>query len=246
MMIHTHDNIYWNKTEIQNRYYNKIDSDNRYSLATHTHLPGDADTLDGLDSTAFAMAAHTHDDIYWNKTAIASLFYNRSESDARYSQLGHLHSSTYYNKTESDSRYASIAHIHDASEITTGTLDPARLPSSINVPIGSIIAWNKNMAGTPALLDGFVECNGSVINDAASPYNGLNTPNLNGENRFLRGDSTSGDVGGNDVLSLAQRDFDYTTFGSHALGINTIDGIRNGNIDNKPPYYEVVWVMRIK
>jgi hypothetical protein len=60
------------------------------------------------------------------------------------------------------------------------------------VPIGTILAWHKNMPNTPALPFGFVECNGQVLNDAASPYNAKTIPNLNGEGRFLRGASQSG------------------------------------------------------
>jgi len=74
-----------------------------------------------------------------------------------------------------------------------------------NVPIGSIIAWHKTLAGTPALPGNFVECNGQVLADAASVYNGLTIPNLNAdpaganspglarkESMFLRGALTSG------------------------------------------------------
>jgi len=46
-------------------------------------------------------------------------------------------------------------------------------------PIGSIIALHKNMENTPALPDGWVECNGQLISDLASPYHGQNAPNLN-------------------------------------------------------------------
>ena len=44
----------------------------------------------------------------------------------------------------------------------------------------------------PALPSGFVECNGQTLSDANSPFNGMVIPNLNGDNRFLKGDSTSG------------------------------------------------------
>lgn len=62
------------------------------------------------------------------------------------------------------------------------------------LPIGSIISWHKSLSGTPALPSNYVECNGQTLNDADSPYNGQVIPDLNGENRFLRGSSTSGDV----------------------------------------------------
>ncbi len=60
------------------------------------------------------------------------------------------------------------------------------------VPIGSIVAWHKSLSGTPALPDGWVECNEQTISDSGSVYNGQPIPNMNGEGRFLRGSSTSG------------------------------------------------------
>lgn len=60
------------------------------------------------------------------------------------------------------------------------------------VPIGTILAWHKNLPNTPPLPFGFVECNGQVLNDTASPYNNQTMPNLNGEGRFLRGANKSG------------------------------------------------------
>lgn len=62
----------------------------------------------------------------------------------------------------------------------------------IQPPIGSIVAWHRDMAGVPDLPDGWVECNGQAITDAASPFYRQTVPNLNGEGRFLRGWSTSG------------------------------------------------------
>jgi hypothetical protein len=62
----------------------------------------------------------------------------------------------------------------------------------VDVPIGSIIAWHKSFANTPSLPNNFLECDGSVINDSDSPYNGQTLPNLNGDARFLRGGAVSG------------------------------------------------------
>lgn len=74
-------------------------------------------------------------------------------------------------------------------------------------PIGAILAWHKSLAGTPGLPASgeWVECNGQMLADAASPYNGQTIPNLNGNAvganspgqaakvaMFLRGGITSG------------------------------------------------------
>jgi hypothetical protein len=76
---------------------------------------------------------------------------------------------------------------------------------NIEVPVGTIMAWDKSRTGTPALPANFVECNGQTLNDAESPYNGQVVANLNGvasgqgisgitgkPGVYLRGASTSG------------------------------------------------------
>ncbi len=60
------------------------------------------------------------------------------------------------------------------------------------LPIGSIIAWHKSLANTPALPAGWVECNGGVLDNPTSPYHGQEIPDLNGAARFLRGGASSG------------------------------------------------------
>ena len=106
------------------------------------------------------------------------------------------------------------------------------------VPIGGIIAWLKSYANTPTLNSAFVECNGQVLADTDSPYNGATIPDLNSAtNRFLRGNTASGTTGGalthTHTQSYASRRYaDY----------NFAYGPRN----HEPPYYDVVWVMRIK
>merc|ERR1712212_822773 len=62
-------------------------------------------------------------------------------------------------------------------------------------PLGTITAWvnrpGTNTAHTENLPVGWIRCDGSVI-PSPSPWAGQKTPNINGENRFLRGgiDST--------------------------------------------------------
>lgn len=49
------------------------------------------------------------------------------------------------------------------------------------VPVGSIISWVKTSADGLALPDNFVECNGQVLDDIRSIFNGKVIPNLNGD-----------------------------------------------------------------
>ena len=58
------------------------------------------------------------------------------------------------------------------------------------------------LTGVPALIGTWAECNGQVLSDAGSPLNGVTLPDLNGAQRFLRGASASGGMGGSDTLNL--------------------------------------------
>lgn len=117
-------------------------------------------------------------------------------------------------------------------------------------PIGSVLAWLKSFTNTPALPDGFVECNGQVLSDADSVYNGQTLPDLNGDNRFLRGNSTTGGTGGSETMAhthilsgvndeLSQNGTTYDGITSRTTGAATND-------ENRPPFYNIVWIIRIK
>ncbi|MCP4134003.1 MAG: tail fiber protein [bacterium] len=64
-------------------------------------------------------------------------------------------------------------------------------------PVGTIVAWHKNLAHTPALPEGWVECNGQLVSDEGSDYDGQNVPDLNNNDIFLKGSLESGNTGGN-------------------------------------------------
>ena len=130
-----------------------------------------------------------------------------------------------------------------ADVLITGTTLVEKESRSIgDVPVGGIIAWVKTLAGVPNLAEGWVECDGSVLVDSQSSLNGQTIPDLNGDNRFLRGNSTSGTTGGT------------TTHTHSTTTVLMKDGILNNVTplatiaagDNIPPYYNIVWVMRIK
>lgn len=162
-----------------------------------------------------------------------------------------------------------------ADQLITGTTLVEKESRSIgDAPIGSILAWAKSLAGVPNLAEGWVECDGSVLSDALSPLNGQTIPNLNGDNRFLRGNSTSGGTGGSatashrhnseqgslgftsrasssDALILPSNDTsnDLTVISTSAGTIsgNTITGRTDLTApENRPPFYDVVWIMRVR
>ncbi|MEI6209643.1 MAG: hypothetical protein WCP20_22905 [Desulfuromonadales bacterium] len=125
------------------------------------------------------------------------------------------------------------------------------------VPVGSVMAWMKS-PNVPALSDGWVECNGQKLIDTESPLNNQFLPNLNGENRFLRGNSASGTSGGSDNhshgMGLVTRGFlagtVYAFSGVGGANATSPSGLgMTGNTygtDTKPLYYDVVWIMKIK
>jgi len=112
-----------------------------------------------------------------------------------------------------------------------------------------------NIYSTPYLSDAYVECNGQTLSDSDSPFNGATIPDLNasaGSNqRFLRGNTTSGTAGGADSVNL-QHNHTVTVPAGGVLesglvkGTPTTDNQLSTTQSILPKYYEVVWVMRIK
>jgi hypothetical protein len=111
------------------------------------------------------------------------------------------------------------------------------------VPIGAVVAWCKSLVGVPAaLLPNWVECNGQVLADLDSPLNGQTIPDLNTNAYFLRGLATSGTTGG----------ASGHTHNLNSTGNERADGTlaywrsTTASGSTIPPFYSVVWIMRIK
>jgi microcystin-dependent protein len=128
------------------------------------------------------------------------------------------------------------------------------------VPVGSVFPWLKSYTNTPSLPSNWIECNGQTLNDSESVYNGQIIPNLNGQNRFLRGSSTSGSVGGADTHTLTVAEMpshSHVYKGGANVGAVGTSGSGNNNNNtsstgggnahnNLPSYYEVVYIIKIK
>lgn len=156
------------------------------------------------------------------------------------------------------------------------TVENGTIGSWVNIsgpPVGSIIAWNKSLAGTPALPDGWVECNGQTLSDGASPLNGQVIPNLNaggnsvfggttGAGRYLRGstssgsfqndqmpdyelDQTSDNVGSTDGLMAYGTTNAYSDWRETFYACDGQRGRFNGR-EVRPLSYTVVWIMKVK
>ena len=126
----------------------------------------------------------------------------------------------------------------------------------VYVPIGTVIPWAKSISGTPTLSAYWAECNGQTVSDAESPFNGQTLPNLNGNNNFLRGATTSGTTGGaathvHAISGTTSAAVNANTAGTSnniapsASHTHTYSGaFAAGN--NLPAYYNAVMIIRIK
>jgi len=123
-------------------------------------------------------------------------------------------------------------------------------------PMGSIIPWLKTLTNTPTLPSNWVECDGTVISDVSSLMNGFTLPLLNGSTEdtkcFVRG----GDVVDGSVEGLSTADCTHSHGTDNGFVRSPVSGtpcLRDITVDEEileidivPPYYEVVWIMRIK
>lgn len=134
------------------------------------------------------------------------------------------------------------------------------------VPIGGVIPHEKDKNGADSVPDRFVECNGQTINDADSPMDGETVPDLNGTNRFLRGNTASGAEGGAEQVTISSSELashrHHIYAGNHNeagdnMSKNASDGWESENRytnyegsdsahENRPPFHDTVYIMRIK
>lgn len=122
--------------------------------------------------------------------------------------------------------------------------------TGVTAPVGGVIAWLKSYTNTPALPDGWVECNGQTLSDGDSVYNGQTIPNLNasggGEKRFLRGSTTSGTTGGADSVSTGAPSATSANGTSGSTPPQVPTDAHTHSVSTLSAYYEVVWIMRVK
>ena len=122
------------------------------------------------------------------------------------------------------------------------------------VPIGAILPWAKTITGVPALNDHFVQCDGQTLSDAESLLNGEVIPDLNGDNRFLRGAATSGSTGGSETHTHTTTSGNYdvaddsvSDAGSAIRHLNSTGQLQTSDTTSTlPTFYGVVWIMRVK
>ena len=156
----------------------------------------------------------------------------------------------------------------DSDAVTKNYVDS--LGSGGGVPIGTVISFLKDYAGAAALAelqaDGWAFCEGTT--PAAQGLIGAvitTTPNLNGQNQFLRGADTSGGTGG----SASHSHLSPVVFGGDGHHLKATWGygggssaagsiafnwgsnsnrphMRTSSASSLPPYYDVVWLIKVK
>ncbi len=114
------------------------------------------------------------------------------------------------------------------------------------VPVGTILAWAKTIVGTPALPTGWVECDGAAINDADSPMNGQNVPDLDAQ-ELLYGLSTSGTTKNENYLPSHAHGY-IQRLTSHAGAAGTPSGETTSSTSSGTALkcYSVVFIIKIK
>lgn len=122
-------------------------------------------------------------------------------------------------------------------------------PSVAVLPVGAIIPWAKTLTGTPGLSDNFMECDGSAVTDADSVFYGQNVPNLNGNNYFLRANTSSGGTGNN----FHQHNLNINTSSVCPASSNGVNACHTHNVNGSvgsptvsQEYYDIVFIIRIK
>ncbi|MDH4130024.1 MAG: hypothetical protein OEV44_14800 [Spirochaetota bacterium] len=120
---------------------------------------------------------------------------------------------------------------------------------------------------TPKLAANWVECNGQTLNDSLSPYNGQVIPNLNGDQRFLRGGAISGVLQSDAFQGHWHRykgnPTNYTTTTGSTYGSATnstitlpnniqeaisdgVNGTPRTASETRPINMSVLWIMRVR
>ena len=159
------------------------------------------------------------------------------------------------------------------SDVTLN-LRPLTRPGSASIPIGAVIDWWRPNS-TFAVPDGYMICDGSVVNDAQSPFNGEKLPELRG--RFIRGagsESVIGKTGGADrhkhTISGSTDSKVVTMHWSNSnmwVGIpglppwevankthehttdahsHGVGSLKNSTQGHEPPYVQLLKIMRIR
>jgi hypothetical protein len=233
-------------------WHKSIKSGASYSDATEYTTQGNPGILKTYETNLFVTAGITSGDaLVWNVnirrdnetggapyTVYATIYYNSVSNtlDGNQVQIGQVSTSseswTLFQINLVKDSWASGGYI-----IITGHPGSTSGSQQFGTKISGQI-FSNNFAN---LSTNWVECNGQVLSDAESLLNGLTIPNLNGDNRTLRGNATSGGTGGAETHSHTAS----SVRGDGGFTFYTANNV-TGTSSSWPPYMNVVWIMRVK
>jgi len=143
---------------------------------------------------------------------------------------------------------------------------PPPPPPPFQLPVGTIIAFGGTEAQAQAqTANGWWICDGRVVSDLGSPWNGQHTPQLS-QGSFLRGAANAGGTGGavsqqipSQTISSRSNGFDQhdTFWGDPRTNVCGASGFCTGaavtsqgtwnaaTVPTLPPYYEVIYPIRV-
>ena len=119
------------------------------------------------------------------------------------------------------------------------------------VPIGALTAFLKDFTNADTLAtarsQGWALCDGTTpaSQGIADPVI-TTTPDLNGDNRFLRGSDSSGGVGGRESFDYGGLDEAATVGGTHDFVTGMDSQQESGTVNLLNPYYNVVFLLKVK
>ena len=134
-------------------------------------------------------------------------------------------------KNTTDSTYAYVTAVDSDTQLT------------INADImGS--TENFTIYKTRALPDGWVECDGSVLSDAESIFNGATLENIN-NSVYIRGYATNAATGGTGGSNSHSHNITRSADANSASGSSTCP-TSTGSTNAEPPFTDFVFIMRVK
>lgn len=115
------------------------------------------------------------------------------------------------------------------------------------VPVGTFVAFHASL-GSEFIDDDFMACDGSTVTLTDSPMYGQVLPDLNSQNRYLRGSTTAGTLTG----SNANHNHTLPTWpvaGDNQGGPYPMvysSGLVMGTASREPAYINVQWYIKVR
>jgi len=153
----------------------------------------------------------------------------------------------------------------DTKQYKDGNWNNLGLSFGSVVPIGGIMPYHEY--SETEIGSRYVKCNGQTIDDPDSPLDGQKAPDLNNNNRFLRGNTSTGGKGGAEQVAISENELASHYHDLDVWEDNSSDDAIPGDMankgyrgsetpsqnaggdsahENRPPFFDVTYIMRVK